>query len=151
VFFSPEGERLLTVSLDKTVRVWDAATAEPVRVFRLPFALGDEGSLYAAALSQDGRRLAVGGVPYREHGGIVHISDLDSGRTEAVIKGYHKTVNTLAFSPDGKYLASAGHDKVIRLHDLGTRQVTRTMEGHAAPVREVAFSPDGRRLASVAA
>jgi hypothetical protein len=62
VLFTPDGKELITVSDDNTIRFWVVATAEPLRGLRPPIGPGPEGILYAAALSPDGRTLAVGGV-----------------------------------------------------------------------------------------
>ena len=61
IFFSPDGKLLYSVSHDKTVRVWDVASGEIVRVLRGQIGAGREGKLFAGALSLDGRTLAVGG------------------------------------------------------------------------------------------
>ena len=61
VLFTPDGRQVLTISLDKSIRVWDVKTGRTLRVLRPPIAEGYEGSLYAAALSGDGRLLAVAG------------------------------------------------------------------------------------------
>jgi serine/threonine protein kinase/WD40 repeat protein len=54
----------------------------------------------------------------------------------------------LAFSPDGKTLASGGEDRVVRLWDVTTGAVLLELSGHNREVTGVAFSPDGRRLVS---
>ncbi len=60
-------------------------------------------------------------------------------------------VYSVAFSPDGRYLAAGGAASAVHLIDTTSWQVIRTFEGHSSGVTSVAFSPDGRRLASGAA
>lgn len=57
-------------------------------------------------------------------------------------------VSAVAFSPDGRQLATASNDGTVRLWDPAIGLSTRTLAGHSSPVRGVAFSPDGRQLAS---
>ena len=54
----------------------------------------------------------------------------------------------MAFSPDGKRIASAGFDKTVRLWDAATGKEKITLRGHTDTVWSVAFSPDGRQLVS---
>jgi WD40 repeat protein len=57
-------------------------------------------------------------------------------------------LNAVAFSPDGRRLASASDDRMIRVWDMASGQSVAILKEHSAAVRSVAFSPDGRRLAS---
>ena len=54
----------------------------------------------------------------------------------------------MAFSPDGKTLASGSDDKTIKLWDVASGKNTATVKGHKNKVETVAFSPDGKTLAS---
>ena len=64
VCFTPDGQQLVTVSNDKTIRLWDVSTGEPLRVVRPAIGDGPAGMLNALALSRDGRWLAAGGYEY---------------------------------------------------------------------------------------
>ena len=64
------------------------------------------------------------------------------------LKGHTHRVWSVAFSPDGTTLASAGRDKSVKVWDTSTWQCLRTMKGHASWVYSAAFSPDGKTLAS---
>ena len=70
-------------------------------------------------------------------------------KAELVVQtGHSFFVKSVAFSPDGKTLASGSDDDTIKIWDVATGKELRTLSGHTSVVNSVAFSPDGKTLAS---
>ena len=80
--------------------------------------------------------------------GQVQLWDVTSGRPIAALKGHGRAVSKVAFSRDGKLLASGGTDNTIKIWDVATRSELRSFAGHTAAIESMDFSPDGRLLAS---
>ena len=110
---------LVTASQDKTARVWELASGRLLQTLRPPIGEGDEGKLYAVALSPDGRTIALGGWTNNESGDTenIYIFDRESGKLVRRIGGLPAAVNHLVFSRDGRYLASGlGGNSGIRVY-----------------------------------
>ena len=78
----------------------------------------------------------------------VRIWDAETGAPQRTLQGHTDSVWSVAFSHDGRRLASGSDDRTVRIWDAETGALQRTLEGHTDSVRSVAFSHDGRRLAS---
>ncbi|HEX6729859.1 MAG TPA: caspase family protein [Pyrinomonadaceae bacterium] len=80
--------------------------------------------------------------------GRIVLWDPTSGREVGNLRGHGRGVSQVAFSHDGKFLASASTDNTIRIWDVSTQRELRTLVGHTAAIESMDFSPDGRLLAS---
>ncbi|MFO1433776.1 MAG: caspase family protein [Candidatus Competibacteraceae bacterium] len=110
---------LVTASFDKTARVWDLADGKLLRILRPPLGSGNEGRLFAVAISPDGKTVAVGGWTGYEWNTkySIYFFDRDSGKLTRRVDGLPNVINHLAYSPDGRYLAVAlGRDNGIRVY-----------------------------------
>src|SRR4051794_16540811 len=68
--------------------------------------------------------------------------------TPGELHGHTALVYSLAFSPDGKQLATAGFDNVVKIWDPNGWKEIRTLTGHTGPVYCVAYSKDGSTIAT---
>lgn len=126
--------RIASSSEDRTVRVWDPRSRQ------LEHTIAANSKRNGTAWSPDGERLAVGSD---------HAVQLYASTTWQVLKTLpHKGVAALAWSSDGKSLATGDHVGTIKIWNPATGELIRTMEGHTAEVFKVQYLPASARLIS---
>jgi WD40 repeat protein len=152
VAFTPDSRTIVTAAQDRTVRLWDVATGDLVRVIRLPVPAWVGGELYCLAMAPDGKTIAVAGRVNDQgrDGSPIYVIDLETGRMIRTLTDHTDSVTALAFGPGGTRLASCSADQTARVWDVATGKCETVLRGHTAGLTDVAISPDGELIATTA-
>jgi WD40 repeat protein len=136
VALSPDGKLLAALSI-RTVHLRDVATGNEIR----SFSVGDRSLCF----SPDGKRLVTG-----SYSGEIMLFDVATGDEIRPVAGHRNDVLTIAYSPDGRILASGsgGAAPTIQLWEMAAGKPLRDLPGSGAWVQSLVFSPDGKTLAS---
>ena len=137
---SPDGTHIAAWDADERAIILDAATGVEVHSFRMAPA----GAKESLAYSPDGRFLAGTG----EDSMHIDIWDTQTLRPAARLKGHTGPVYSVAFSSNGRLLASASGDRTVRVWDVAAAKCIAVLTGHTDEVFTAVFHPDGKRLAS---
>jgi hypothetical protein len=134
--FSPDGQRVVTASQDKTARVWDADAGKPVGE---PMTHGDV--VNSVSFSPDGKRVVTA-----SEDKTARVWDADTGKPVGEPMTHGGLVISASFSPDGKRVVTASEDKTARVWDADTGKPAGEPMAHGGKVFSASFSPDGKRV-----
>lgn len=141
---SPDGKIIASGSLDHTVKLWDLATGKLLHAFT-----EHTGPVTCVKFSPDGKTIASSSA-FQD--GTIRLWDLESKKQITALRGSDwvvLSVWSIAFSPDGKILASGHHsDSTVKIWNLENGELLRTLRGHVWAVNSVAISPDGETVIS---
>ncbi len=136
VALTADGKLAATAGRDG-VRLWEPATGKQVRAIEV------KGGATALAFLTDGKTLAVGG-----NDKLVHLIEIETGKSTGELKGHKHAINSLAASPDGKLLASGDAQATVYVWDLAAGKDIQIIDNKAgAESLSLAFSPDSKSLA----
>ena len=134
--FSPDGQRIVTSSGDRTAKIWDAASGREVLTLK-----GHANMVSCVAFSPDGTRLVTGSWDKTEK-----IWDATTGGELLALAGHTSSVSGVAFSPDGTRIVTVSDDGLGLVWDAATGRNILTLASEDKYLRRVAFSPDGHRI-----
>ncbi|MDJ0752143.1 MAG: protein kinase [Ardenticatenaceae bacterium] len=145
--FHPEGTQVVTVGEDHTVRIWDVATGELLRLWTA-HGEGNSGGYFFGivdvAYDPTGTRITTAGAD-----GVAKVWDTNTGDELISLEGHTAGLHTVDFSPNGRYIATGSDsgDGTARVWDALSGETVHILD-QGNRVWGVAFSPDSRLLAT---
>ena len=170
VAYSPCGGRIVSASMDCTIKVWEASTGTCQSTLRghskdnpectcshgrgrpweykhnpecpVTVDAGVDG-VQSVCFSPEDNVIAAGC-----GNGNIYLVDAQAGEVKSSLSGHDDYVLSVCFSPDGKQITSGSRDETIKIWNASTGKLQSTLSGHDHWVESVCFSPDGKKIAS---
>jgi WD40 repeat protein len=142
---------LVTGSDDKSIKVWELRTGKLIKTLRPPIGRGNEGKIYAVAISPDGRYVAgAGWTGYEWDKSLsIYLFDLKTGTLIKRLSGLPMGIAHLTYSKDGRYLAAGlGRNYGIRVYRTDDYSIVKEDRDYGNSVYGFDFSNDGRLVTS---
>lgn len=139
--FSPDGTRIVSLSGDTSVKLWDGNTGQLLETLG-----GHQGAVLLANFSGDSQRLVT------VAGKAAYLWDARTGRQIVVLRGHTENVKDAVFSPDSGRIVTASADQTGRLWDAKTGQFLVELEGHTGTVYSATYTlANGKAIMTVSA
>ncbi|MHA1232401.1 MAG: WD40 repeat domain-containing protein [Candidatus Helarchaeota archaeon] len=150
VAITPDGKKIFSASKDETIMIWDLQTG------RLLDYILEIGPMISIVITPDGKHIigTVERISFGIDGRMNELIGMWDLKTFKRLQGFNEfnghsnVVNSIAISPDGKYLISGSFDNTIIIWNIKNRSILRKLEGHKDAVISVSITPDGKQVVS---
>ncbi|MBI5218270.1 MAG: caspase family protein [Bacteroidia bacterium] len=136
VAYNSNYKTFITASADMKIIVWGADDGKPKSIIK-----GNTGAITSVAINPVNENIA------NAAGNEIKLWD-EKYRLLASLQGHAKTVNSIAYSPDGKSIVSGSNDNTVRIWDASSGQLLNTINADQKDITSVCFSADGKYVAS---
>ena len=136
--FDTSGQRIVSASHDNTLRLWDVASGEYLRVLE-----GHQEPVTCCGFDPSGQRIVSA-----SYDSTLRLWAAATGECLRVFEGHQGLVTSCSFDPSGQRIVSTSWDNTLRLWDATSGECLRVFDGHQGPVTSCGFDPNGQHIVS---